>query len=231
MSVVPIIKTVGIGLGALFWNTILLIIGWAVARFGNNTYNNEIRYKIIHKYQIYSQTIKGLLGVTPEVPSNQILNYLGVALCALSGVFYLFIRSESQPSLDSERQHLLAPESLTGDEIIPVIRAVNRGSNINTEDEANEERFFVERLSEPTKRLLGISLSCIAGVLYGFTFTPALYVQDNYLDASQNALDYVFSLYTGIFLSSIFYFTAYCIFMKNKPKVYPRVVLPALVSG
>lgn len=34
MSVVPIIKTIGIGLGVLFWNTILLIIGWAVARFG-----------------------------------------------------------------------------------------------------------------------------------------------------------------------------------------------------
>jgi hypothetical protein len=38
LNTVPIIKTIGIGLGTLFWNTILLLIGWAVARFGNFAY-------------------------------------------------------------------------------------------------------------------------------------------------------------------------------------------------
>ena len=34
LNVVPIIKLIGIGMGTFFWNTILLVVGWAVARFG-----------------------------------------------------------------------------------------------------------------------------------------------------------------------------------------------------
>lgn len=163
----------------------------------------------------------------PEVPSNQTLNYIGVALCGLSGLFYLFVKSDSQSP--EERQpllHSVPPEQTVGneDEIVPVVLTTNNQA-------VEEEKFFIERLSASKKRIVGITMSCLSGVLYGFTFTPALYVQDNYPDASDNALDYVFSLYTGIYLSSIFYFTVYCVISKNKPKVYPRVILPGLVSG
>lgn len=34
LMTVPIIKSIGIGLGPLLWNTVLLVFGWAVARFG-----------------------------------------------------------------------------------------------------------------------------------------------------------------------------------------------------
>lgn len=161
----------------------------------------------------------------PEVPSNQTLNYIGVVMCGLSGVFYLFVSSDSHSPRDAERQPLLAEQpNVRGDEdeIVPIVVL----STNNTRDD-----FFVDRLSRSRKRVLGITLSCLAGVLYGFTFTPALYVQDNYPDASANALDYVFSLYTGIYLSAVFYFALYCALMKNSPKVYPRVILPALISG
>ena len=43
--------------------------------------------------------------------------------------------------------------------------------------------------------------------------------------------DYVFSLYTGILVTSIFYFAIYCILKKNKPEVNPKAILPGLVSG
>lgn len=33
-TVVPIIQTIGIGLGMIFWNSISLVTGWATARFG-----------------------------------------------------------------------------------------------------------------------------------------------------------------------------------------------------
>lgn len=39
-------------------------------------------------------------------------------------------------------------------------------------------------------------------------------------------LDYVFAHGSGIFLTSTVYFLAYCITMKNKPKLYPETVLP-----
>ena len=34
INTVPIIKTIGLGLGMLFWGTVSLVLGWAVARFG-----------------------------------------------------------------------------------------------------------------------------------------------------------------------------------------------------
>lgn len=39
-------------------------------------------------------------------------------------------------------------------------------------------------------------------------------------------LDYVFAHFSGIFLTSTVYFLAYCIGMKNNPKLYPEAVLP-----
>lgn len=185
-------------MGTLFWNTVLLIIGWAVARFG-------------------------FLGVTPEVPSNVVLNYVGVAMAAISGVFYLFVKSES--STPEERQTLVsAPiaEITTENEIAVVL---------SNNDAGNQSETFFDRLNTSTKRTLGISMAIFSGILYAFTFTPALYIQDNYDGASKNGLDYVFSLYTGIFVSSIFYFTIYCIIKKNKPQVFPSVILPGLISG
>ena len=44
-------------------------------------------------------------------------------------------------------------------------------------------------------------------------------------------LDYIFGHFTGIFLVSTFWFAVYSLYMGNKPKVYPKVILPALASG
>ncbi len=48
---------------------------------------------------------------------------------------------------------------------------------------------------------------------------------------STSDLDYVFSDYCGILFTSTFYFIIYCAVSKNKPKVYPRLILPGLISG
>lgn len=39
-------------------------------------------------------------------------------------------------------------------------------------------------------------------------------------------LDYVHAQTSGVFLASAVYFTIYCAVMKNKPRVYPRAILP-----
>lgn len=157
----------------------------------------------------------------PEVPSNEALNYAGVALCAVSGLFYLLVKSESQ--LPDDARPLVT--DTREDDIVP---------SVNNNDAANRsdgDSFFMDHWSPAKKRIAGITMACVAGVLYAVTFTPALYVQDNYPGASQNALDYVFSFYTGIYLTSIFYFAVYCAISKNKPKLYPQIVLPGLISG
>jgi hypothetical protein len=106
------------------------------------------------------------------------MNYLGVLFAALSTVFYLFIKSEA--------------EVQQADETEPLIDEVN---TLNASDDSHSKQAdsFFDRLSPLKKRIVGTVLACTSGVLYGITFTPELYVRDNYGE-SQNGLDYVFSL-------------------------------------
>lgn len=52
-----------------------------------------------------------------------------------------------------------------------------------------------------------------------------------YFHFSLPALDYVFACFCGIYSTSTVYFIIYIIFMKNKPKVYPKAILPGVISG
>ena len=44
-------------------------------------------------------------------------------------------------------------------------------------------------------------------------------------------INYLFGHYSGILLASTFYFVVYCLLMKNRPRVYPKAILPGLLSG
>jgi glucose uptake protein GlcU len=71
----------------------------------------------------------------------------------------------------------------------------------------------------------------LTGTLFGVTFAPVLYIMDHTKGASHEGLDYVFSHYTGIYLSGTTYFIIYCAIKKNQPDVYPKVILPGFISG
>uniref|UniRef100_A0A803K6P3 Transmembrane protein 144 n=1 Tax=Xenopus tropicalis TaxID=8364 RepID=A0A803K6P3_XENTR len=58
ITVVPILKTVGLGLGLLIWASFNLLTGWASSRFG-------------------------MFGIDPEIVANPNLNYAGAGLSAL----------------------------------------------------------------------------------------------------------------------------------------------------
>ena len=73
-------------------------------------------------------------------------------------------------------------------------------------------------------------MAIIAGLFYGVNFTPPQYLIDND-KGSSSGLDYVFSHFCGILLSSTFYFLVYCLLMRNKPKLYPEVIVPGVISG
>ena len=88
----------------------------------------------------------------------------------------------------------------------------------------------MEQLNPNVKRIIGILLAVISGVLYGESNTPVLIARDQH-EKEGNYLDYLFSFYTGILASSIGYFIIYSIINKFKPKIYPRVTLAAFVSG
>ncbi|XP_023371811.1 transmembrane protein 144 [Otolemur garnettii] len=69
ITVVPIIKTIGLGLGILIWGSFNSLMGWASSRFG-------------------------WFGLDAEEVSKPLLNYFGAGLSIVSTFIFLFIKSE-----------------------------------------------------------------------------------------------------------------------------------------
>lgn len=195
ITVVPIVKTIGLGLGLLIWASVNLLMGWASSRFG-------------------------WFGIEAETVSKPVLNYCGAGLCLLSAIVFFFVKSDVQRSPTSEETALLIDHT------------------VNSEAVAVTDDSWVDALRPHTKRLVGSLLAVVAGLLYGSSFIPVLYIKHHaadpdsqYRGASQFDLDYVFAQYSGIFLTSTVYFILYCAIKKNKPQVFPKAVLPGFVSG
>ncbi|KAM9677450.1 transmembrane protein 144 [Trichechus inunguis] len=196
IAVVPIIKTIGLGLGVLIWGSFNAFTGWASSRFG-------------------------WFGMDAQEVSKPLLNYVGAGLSIISAFIFLFIKSE-------------IPSNTCSMESTPLISE----HAINTSQDTCPNYSWVDKLSTVQQRIVGCSLAVISGVLYGCTFVPIIYIKDHskrndstYAGASQYDLDYVFAHGSGIFLTSTVYFLAYCIAMKNRPKLYPEAVLPGFLSG
>ena len=74
--------------------------------------------------------------------------------------------------------------------------------------------------------------TCAAGLcylLYPCTCRTCNCVLD--IHPCLSGLDYVFSTFCGVYLGSTVYLLFYCIYKKNFPKVYPRVILPGFIAG
>ena len=174
----------------------------------------------------------GIFGLTSQVPptsSKLAMNYLGVVFAALSGIFFLFIKSSSKP-----REASYAPQS---DEPSPL--ELSKIGNLDMELVEEETDFpFLNKLSPTVQKVVGCSLAAIAGLFYGLMFIPDQYIRDHTVEYTlhnkpppKNGLYYVNSQYSGILLSSLFYFIIYSIFKRNKPSINPSIALPAMVSG
>lgn len=203
LQTVPVIRCVGIGIGSLFWNVSGLIVGWSYARFG-------------------------WFGIKEEIPANITLNYIGVILTVISCIVLLFVKVDEQhlTKKNDDEEPVLRDD-------IDVSRMSDEISNISYEiaEMSDPSKDIFDRMNETQKRILGTFLSFFAGIMYGFSYMPGLYIQDNISGSSQNNNDYAFSMSTGIFLGSVFYFVIYCIYTKNNPKVYSELIFPSLVTG
>jgi Transmembrane family, TMEM144 of transporters len=207
-TAVTIIKLIGVGLGISIWGSANLLTGWATGKFG-------------------------LFGLTAESVSQPILNYVGVAIAVSAMLVFLFI----QPTLDDGKKGY----SKVGDDEIEegFLSGQETEDDANAESGTGEEASWIDKLSPATKRIYGITLSIIAGVLYGSNFTPPTYIIDHAssfpsaggVPASSNGIDYVFPHFCGIFLTSTALLLGYSLIMKNKPVLFPRIVLPGFVSG
>ncbi|KAM6984696.1 transmembrane protein 144-like [Aplochiton taeniatus] len=143
LTVIPIMRTIGLGMGYLIWSVFSLLTAWATARYGWFGLDQQ------------------------EVPSPT-LNYIGTALATIGGC----------------------------------------------------------------------SLATFAGIIFGCSYTPILYIKNSSLrngsyfyGASQFDLDYVFPYMTGVHTLNSTAFFVYCMGMKNLPILPINCVLPAFFSA
>jgi len=94
-----------------------------------------------------------------------------------------------------------------------------------------DTRDFFDRRPEVQKRILGVGMAIIAGLLYGTCFVPVQYTIDNCPTCPQQQIDYIFPHFCGIYVSSTVYTLAYCLWKKNSPIVPSEIGFPAFLSG
>ena len=133
----------------------------------------------------------------------------------MSGLFYFFVKPETKAT------NVEIEDANT--------EQFNLKSELQLSEKINKSGHFLKKFK--LTRVLGSSMAVFAGVMYGVAYTPYIYVADNYENASNNALDYVFSMYSGILASQIIFFVFYCIYKKNKPVLNAQVMLPGFISG
>uniref|UniRef100_A0A1I8J9I7 Transmembrane protein 144 n=1 Tax=Macrostomum lignano TaxID=282301 RepID=A0A1I8J9I7_9PLAT len=208
---VPIIQTIGMGLGILIWGMFNMLTGWATGRFG-------------------------VLGIPPQVPNSLAFNYAGVAISAVASVLFFFEGSISvyddvfanqeqgsstglYPSLSAGRRR--------GDKA-PI---VSQTAPVPAAPQQLQKQPFWLQMSPLRRRIFGVTLSVLIGPMFGVGFVPTYYVQAHVPGASKNGLDYVFAHFTGIFSASSVFLILYTVATGNRPSGSPRIILPAIVSG
>jgi len=159
----------------------------------------------------------GLFGIDKNTVSIPALNYVGfvVSLCSM-GIFF-FVKTS-----DNARERRPA--------------SINQ-KLIQEDDEVSKEKNVAwnHHLDPLQKQALGCFMAVLSGIFYGLNFVPPQYLIDHPTSFnsahSTETLDYVFSHFTGIFLSSTTYFLVYCMLTKNQPTLPNQIVLPSFVSG
>uniref|UniRef100_A0A7S2CIC8 Transmembrane protein 144 n=1 Tax=Florenciella parvula TaxID=236787 RepID=A0A7S2CIC8_9STRA len=215
------INYIGMGLGLLLWGSTNMLLGWASGTFG-------------------------FFGIEKSDISNVALNYAGVAVAVIALFMYMFVETEStdKPAEDSGslNSNLLDDE---GD-----APYANKSNDLEGGVDANGRSVSTAaKEAGASKKLLGITMALVAGVFFGFNFDPVEMLKrtksddgeeaapgwtSNTQDHSPDSIDYVFSHFSGIFLTSSVYFIMYLVyhhFQGTTPYIKPELTLPAFMSG
>jgi len=162
-----------------------------------------------------------LFGLHKNTVENPWLNYLGFSLAVVSVVIYAFIK----PSIKTPEEE--GPNNSKNDVEKTEYVSINATPGHLVDREGAS---WVDFLSPLQRRIVGLSLSVVSGLCYGSNFDPPQWLMDHN-KGSSSALDYVFSHFSGILLAATCYFLIYCILKRNKPTVYPQVIVPGFISG
>jgi len=211
-----IIQYIGMALGQLIWSAANLITGWSMGEWG-------------------------LFGTeATEAPASPELNVIGALLALLATSTYFFVKPEDQEYTRCRSQdgykHLPSSKERTtafeGDDEtdqesnqprLNVVKSINN-SDVLVKTEQESE------IGTEQKRFLGAFMGVVAGILFGTNFAPPNHLM-NYPNNSQHGIDYVFSHFTGIIMTSLVWFLLYCAWKGNDPVINNKIILPGWLSG
>ncbi|KAL3108171.1 hypothetical protein niasHT_016362 [Heterodera trifolii] len=211
LTALPIIKTIGMGLGVLIWGSVNCVVGWATGRFG-------------------------LFGTKASVPASPVMNYVGLLFVIIGGVLFALVppKTEEQNQTEAEegtedRQNLLPNDQLEGE---------NTAEDGTMEIGLNGEENFAQIRPSQTplsQRIIAIALSVFAGICYGSIFTPVVYIQDNphlfHPTPPKNGISFVFPHFAGVYLTSSVVLLIYLAYKNNRPYVDTRLIFPSFFAG
>ncbi|KAM9992979.1 hypothetical protein ACTFIY_010432 [Dictyostelium cf. discoideum] len=212
--VIPIVKTIGIGLGLLLWCCSSIITGYFTGKFG-------------------------WFGLDKQSVSHPALNWIGFACIVAAVIFFFFIK----PTIEEKDEHSyssIVDDSEIGNNGIDNYNNNNNGYNSinNNHNNANKRRSgtfnnqpkksIFERMPPPYNTILGIVLSVFSGIMYGVNMVPMQLWKQSNVDASP--LSFVFCHFSGIFLANTAVFIVYSIIVRP-PQIFPQTIFPSFFSG
>ena len=237
------IRFIGMGLGLILWGCTSMLIGWASGKFGLFGLNKQaISDPVMNYIGVFLSIIGLFLYVQVKTIDTSIdaktyketMNKMHSSNNDLENTTTNI--SESSSFTSNSNNNTIAMIHQPNTDITDATPATSLlgGEAFVSKTHIEDTVSFGNDWNEDTKRTFGIVIALLAGVFFGVSFDPAQYIIDHKYDGDDNSLNYVFSHYLGILLTSWFYTVLYCIYCsyyKQTPYVKADVFLPATLSG
>ncbi|KAL9654031.1 hypothetical protein ABK040_011575 [Willaertia magna] len=231
LMVIPIVKTVGLGLGFLLWSGSNLIGGYLVGKIG-------------------------LFGIEREVIDSvggNVVNIFGIVGGVISMLLFFFIKPNKEE--DAEKKKLedgpitikennggehVEEEGNESSALLPSTNMDDSEVKLTTNNftNFNENTTFgkIKKIAQSPifLRVLGFCMAIFSGCLYAVNMVPfKVWAQHEiYIHGKQpGPIDFAFSQFSGIYLFHSFVLIIYVLVKRNRPEVYPNMILSSIVCG
>jgi len=240
------IRFIGMGMSLILWGSTNMLMGWASGKFGLFGLKKQAIGDPVLNYAGVALAILGLIVYVQvkTVDTSEDAKDLENDVEAATTKEPLLPPSQNGQKPRSQSVDVVSTHSQDALMQVNTIQNSRVTQPMTTTTAAKRPKTvtfnslrsasFGDNWSEETKRLFGILAALMAGALFGLSFDPAQYVIDNKYNGNDDTLNYVFSQYLGILITSWAYTVLYCYYcLRNdrKPYIHANIVLPATVSG
>jgi len=236
-----IIRWIGLGLGLTVWDLTNMIVGWATGCFGLFGVRKE---PIANQAMNYAGVLLAVVSLfvfsfakdTPQTenvesdPTKDLENGQGQD-CATTPIS----NDADQPSAPHTETSDHSLQQCSGKRAPDSTAATDStaASECDNMTVAKRKLNFMVPSREMTatwRFVIGFGMAMVAGLLFGYTFTPAINLSQ--MDGnSQDQIDYVWSSFAGIVLAGNIIFVMYVLVRGEKSYTPRSVIMPGIASG